>query len=126
VPVEMTQFLLKLLLKQKIVAVHHDFYWLLVATKLLAAKLHSRYVKKSEILERPDIPDSAVRNPGANAPSGLLPRCSPEKATRIWKTAILMAFPEFWTTVSNLSKISHSDFSKFPTPTFPKFPTPTP
>jgi len=41
----MVQFLLKLLLKQRILAVHHDFYWLLFATKLLTAKFDSRYVK---------------------------------------------------------------------------------
>jgi len=47
------------LLKQKIFAVHHDFHWLLVATKLLTAKLHSRYVKEpesmSEVLERSEL-----------------------------------------------------------------------
>jgi len=50
----MVQFLLKLLLKQSILAVYHDLHWLLVATKLLTAKLHSRYVKESEseILEK--------------------------------------------------------------------------
>ena len=31
-----------------ILAVYHDFHWVLVATKLLAAKLHSLYVKESE------------------------------------------------------------------------------
>ena len=38
-------------------AVYHYFHWLLVATKFLTAKLHSRYVKElvSEILERSDI-----------------------------------------------------------------------
>ena len=56
IPVEMVQCLFKLLLKQSILAVRHDFY-LLVATKLLTAKLHSLYVKEpeSEILERSDI-----------------------------------------------------------------------
>ena len=44
IPVEMAQFLVKLLLKQRILAVHNDFHWLLVATKLLTAKLHSCYV----------------------------------------------------------------------------------
>jgi len=52
VAVEMVQFLLKLLWKQWYLALHHDFHWLLVATKLLTAKLHSHYVKESEILER--------------------------------------------------------------------------
>ena len=55
IPVEMVQFLLKRLLKQRILAVYHDFNWLLIATKLLKAKLHSLYVKQpeslSEILE---------------------------------------------------------------------------
>ena len=53
-PVEMVQFLLKLSLKQIIIAVYHDFHWLLVATKLLAVRLHSRYVTESvsDILER--------------------------------------------------------------------------
>jgi len=36
----MVHFLLKLLLKQRILAVHHDFRWLMVATKLLTVKLH--------------------------------------------------------------------------------------
>jgi len=49
IPVEMVQFLLKLLLKQRILAVYHDFYWLLVATKLLSAKLHSVYVMESRV-----------------------------------------------------------------------------
>jgi len=44
VPDEIALFILKLLLKQKIDAVHHDFHWLLIATKLLTAKLHSCYV----------------------------------------------------------------------------------
>jgi len=42
VPIEIFQFLLKLLLKQRLLAVYHDLHWLLVATKLLEAKLHSR------------------------------------------------------------------------------------
>ena len=37
------QFFLKHLLKQKILAVYHEFHWLIVSTKLLTAKLHSRY-----------------------------------------------------------------------------------
>ena len=43
---------LKLFLKQNILAVYHDFHCVLVATKLLTAKLHSFYVKgaESEIL----------------------------------------------------------------------------
>jgi len=32
---------MKILLKQRFLAVHHDFYSLLIATKLLTAKLHS-------------------------------------------------------------------------------------
>jgi len=36
---------LKLLLKQKLLAVYHDFYCLLIVTKLSTAKLHSRYVQ---------------------------------------------------------------------------------
>jgi len=62
----MVRFLLKLLLKQRILAVHHDFHWLLLATKLLTAKLHSRYVKElvseSEILERPESENSEARS----------------------------------------------------------------
>jgi len=54
--VKMAHFLLKLLLKQKILAVHHDFHGLLVAMKLLTATLHARYVKESvsesKVLER--------------------------------------------------------------------------
>jgi len=49
VPAEIVQFILKLLLKRRILAEHHDFHWLLVATKLLTAKLHSCYVKESEL-----------------------------------------------------------------------------
>ena len=41
IPVESVQFLMKLLLKQIILAVYHDFHWALVATKFLAAKLRS-------------------------------------------------------------------------------------
>ena len=48
VPVEMVRFLLKFLLKLRILAVYHDFHWLLVATKLLTAKLHSCYAKESK------------------------------------------------------------------------------
>jgi len=44
----MVQFLLVLLLKQIILAVYHDFHWLLAATKLLATKRQSRFVKESE------------------------------------------------------------------------------
>jgi len=53
----MVQFLLKLLLKEMILAVYHDFHWLLVATKLLTAKLHSCYVKESvsEISKRSEL-----------------------------------------------------------------------
>jgi len=43
VPAEMVRFISKLLLKQRILAVHHDFHWLLVATKLLTAKRHALY-----------------------------------------------------------------------------------
>jgi len=48
---------MKLLLKQRILAVYHDFHGVLVATKFLATKLHSLYVKKSEseILERSEL-----------------------------------------------------------------------
>jgi len=37
----MVQFLLELLLKQRILAVRHDFHWLLIATKFLTVRLHS-------------------------------------------------------------------------------------
>jgi len=43
----MVQFFLKLLLKQRILAVYHDFHQVLVATKFLTAKLHSLYVVES-------------------------------------------------------------------------------
>ena len=49
---KMVQFLMKLLSKQIILAVHHGFYLVLVATKFLTVKFHPRYVKESEILER--------------------------------------------------------------------------
>jgi len=48
IPVEMVQFLMKLLLKQRILAVYHDFHWVLVAIIFLTAKLYSLYVKESE------------------------------------------------------------------------------
>jgi len=48
VPVEIVEFILKLSLKQRILAVHHDFHWLPVATTLLTANLHSRSLKESE------------------------------------------------------------------------------
>ena len=44
----MMQFILKLLLKQRFAAVDHDFHWLLIAKRLLTAKLHSLYIKESE------------------------------------------------------------------------------
>ena len=46
---------------------HYDFHWLLAATQLLTAKLHSRYVKESEseILESSSrIFYLRLRNPG--------------------------------------------------------------
>ena len=48
---------MKFLLQQIILAVYYDFHWVLVATKLLKAKLHSLYVKEleSEILERSEL-----------------------------------------------------------------------
>jgi len=52
VPVETVQCILKLRLKQRILAVYHDFHSLLAATKLLISKLHPRYVEESIILER--------------------------------------------------------------------------
>ena len=39
IPAEMVQFLMKLLLKQRILAVYHDIHEVLVATNLLTAKL---------------------------------------------------------------------------------------
>ena len=36
-------------MKQRILAVYHNLHWLLVAAKLLTAKLHSFYVKESEV-----------------------------------------------------------------------------
>jgi len=50
--VEVVQFLLKLFLKRRFLAVQHDFRWLLIATKLLTAKLFSLHVKELEILEK--------------------------------------------------------------------------
>ena len=47
--VEMVQFISRLLLKQRFLAVHHDFHRLLIATKLLSAKLHWLYVKGSGV-----------------------------------------------------------------------------
>jgi len=44
----MVEFLLKILLKQIILAAYHDFH-------LLTAKPHSRYVKESEILVRSEL-----------------------------------------------------------------------
>jgi len=44
----------EIFMKLRILAVYHDFHWLLLATKFLTAELHSSYAKKSEseILER--------------------------------------------------------------------------
>ena len=46
--IEMVQFLLKLLLKQNSCC-DNDLHWLQVAAKSLTAKLHSRYLKESQI-----------------------------------------------------------------------------
>jgi len=46
--VESVEFLMKLLLKEWILDVYHDFHWVLVATKFLAAKHHSLYVNELE------------------------------------------------------------------------------
>ena len=43
-------------LKQRILAVYHDFHWLLFGTKLLTAKFYSRYVKESELDVLPPSP----------------------------------------------------------------------
>jgi len=70
VPVEMIRFILKVLLKHRILAVYHDFHWLLLAAKLLTAKLHSRYVRGSEIPERSELGRTfhlRLHNPGKNA-----------------------------------------------------------
>ena len=55
--VDMVQFLLKCLCKLRFIAVYLGFHWLLVATKLLTAKLHSCYAMESEsdILERSEL-----------------------------------------------------------------------
>jgi len=47
IPVELVQFLMKLLLKQRILAVYHDFHWVLVATKFMVAKLFIHFVLRS-------------------------------------------------------------------------------
>jgi len=65
IPIEIVQFLLKLLLKQ--ISCYAPPFPL---TKLLTAKLHSVYVKKSEILERSDILGPTPQ-----------PSCSPVLAT---------------------------------------------
>jgi len=44
----MGQFFMTHLLKQIILAVYHNFQWVLVGTKLLTAKLHSLYVTELE------------------------------------------------------------------------------
>jgi len=49
IPVDMLQFLMKHLLKQRILAVHHDFHWVLVATKILTAKLHPHSAQESGV-----------------------------------------------------------------------------
>jgi len=46
IPAETVQFPMKRLLKQRFLVVHHVFHWSLIATKLLAVKLHSRYTKE--------------------------------------------------------------------------------
>jgi len=57
VPVEMIQFPLKLLLKQRILAVCHDFHWLLVATNFIHGMLRSGNFGKVGFYLR-------LRNPG--------------------------------------------------------------
>ena len=70
IPVE-SVFLIKLFLKPSILALYHDFHWVLVAVKFLGAKLHSLYIKESEseILERSVLESDIsprLRNPGGH------------------------------------------------------------
>jgi len=75
----MVQFLLKLLLKQIILAVCHDFHCMLVATKLLAldsqTSLKLCQVKESEskILERPESVSESEILKRSELESGVLP-----------------------------------------------------
>jgi len=62
----MARFVLKLLLKPRFTAVHHDCHWLRIATNLLTAQLHSLYVmgSESEILEKSElISESEILHP---------------------------------------------------------------
>jgi len=60
IAVEMVQFLSKLLLKQVILAVYHDFHWLLIAAKFLTAILHGLYFGEVGVIVRHFTSDSVT------------------------------------------------------------------
>jgi len=78
IPVEMVQFLVILLLKQRLLALYHDFHVMLDATKFLTAKIHSLYVKESEseILERSELKSESDIFPATPQPCYTLRCCS--------------------------------------------------
>ena len=84
IPVEMAQFLLKVYWN-RILAVHDDFHWLLVATNLSIAKRHSRYVKESE---------SGVGNFGKVGVE--VGHFTSESATLTLSTILLMITSQYW------------------------------
>jgi len=50
-PVEMVQFFWKLLLKQRILDMQHNFQWLLVSTKLVSFSLKTQHYKKNNLFK---------------------------------------------------------------------------
>ena len=84
IPIEMVQIVFKLLLKQWILALYHNFHWLLVATRLLTAKLHSRYVKESQSGVR-------VGNYGKVEIGVGVGDFNSDSATMVWKDQFLSA-----------------------------------
>jgi len=51
IPAESVQFLMKLLLKQRILAVYHDFHWVLVATRDAGTSVGQAGRKKLRVMQ---------------------------------------------------------------------------
>ena len=64
IPVEMVQFLLKLLLKQRFLAVHHDFHWFQQQPNFIPFVLRSRSRKFCKVEVGSRIFYLRLRNPG--------------------------------------------------------------
>jgi len=63
IPVEMVQFILKLLLKQRFLAVHHDFHWFQQQPNVIPFMLKSRKFWKGRSWSRIPISYLQLRNP---------------------------------------------------------------